>query len=223
MFRVLRLKVMHQIYVMHDCATEMSLANSDRQAHNAASVRPPQHTHIAGRQGTARRRRCAFAARLPQRVCAFLKRAGASPARADEWEAAVTIQLNRSLYGCASIGIAAVMLAMSVWTSAGAQQQDRETRDQARRQRFTHDGNMLREASATFDVRRISEAPTGFDNLTNGFDLQGPAFDSIDEDTSCRCDRSTTTASSSRRSRPSRTASARPTTRRDAASAIRTW
>lgn len=94
----------------------------------------------------------------------------------------MTIQVNRSLYGCASISIAAVMLAMSVWTSAGAQQQDREARDQARRQRFTHDGNMLREASAAFDVQRISEAPTGFDDRTNGFDPQGPPFDSIDED-----------------------------------------
>ena len=29
----------------------------------------------------------------------------------------------------------------------------------------------------------ITEAPTGFDNLTNGFDVQGPAFEQIDEDT----------------------------------------
>jgi CxxC motif-containing protein (DUF1111 family) len=29
----------------------------------------------------------------------------------------------------------------------------------------------------------VREAPTGFDNLTNGFDPQGPAFDSLDEDT----------------------------------------
>ena len=28
----------------------------------------------------------------------------------------------------------------------------------------------------------ITEAPTGFDNLTNGFDQQGPAFDTINED-----------------------------------------
>ena len=27
-----------------------------------------------------------------------------------------------------------------------------------------------------------SEAPTGFDNLTNGFNIQGPPFDSIDEE-----------------------------------------
>src|SRR5678815_3174753 len=29
---------------------------------------------------------------------------------------------------------------------------------------------------------RPTEAPTGFDNLTNGFDIQGPDFDSLDED-----------------------------------------
>ena len=116
-------------------------------------------------------------------VCASVKRAGASPARVDdEWEAAVTISSRRSLYGYASIGIAAIALAMSVWTSAGAQQQDRASRDLARRQRFTHDSNMRREASAAFDMQRATEAPTGFDNRTNGFDPQGPPFDSIDED-----------------------------------------
>jgi CxxC motif-containing protein (DUF1111 family) len=71
---------------------------------------------------------------------------------------------------------------MSIWTSAGAQQQDRESREQARRQRFTHDGNMQREASAAFDILRVTEAPTGFDNRTNGFDPQGAPFDTIDED-----------------------------------------
>ncbi len=28
----------------------------------------------------------------------------------------------------------------------------------------------------------MTEAPTGFDNKTNGFDAQGPDFDSLDED-----------------------------------------
>ncbi len=32
-------------------------------------------------------------------------------------------------------------------------------------------------------VRRFSEAPTGFDSLTNGFLPQGPAFDTLEEDT----------------------------------------
>jgi CxxC motif-containing protein (DUF1111 family) len=75
------------------------------------------------------------------------------------------------------------MLATSVWTAAGAeQQQDRESRQLARQQRFTHDGNMRREVDAVLSIQRVSEAPTGFDNRTNGFDPQGPSFDSIDED-----------------------------------------
>ena len=94
----------------------------------------------------------------------------------------MTISSIRCLYGYASIGIAAIMLAMSVWTSAAAKQPDRESRELARRQRFTHDGNMQREASAAFDIQRATEAPTGFDNRTNGFDPQGPPYDSIDED-----------------------------------------
>jgi CxxC motif-containing protein (DUF1111 family) len=79
-----------------------------------------------------------------------------------------------------SISIAAIALAMSMWTSAGAQQRDRQTRELARQQRFTHDGNMQREAPAAFDVRRATEAPTGFDNRTNGFDPQGGPYDTID-------------------------------------------
>ena len=39
-------------------------------------------------------------------------------------------------------------------------------------------GNALRNSGPS-----TSEAPTGFDNLTNGFDTQGPAFASLSEDT----------------------------------------
>src|SRR5688572_28398188 len=55
--------------------------------------------------------------------------------------------------------------------------------DSIRRQRFTHRGAVDGEAPAA-DFGRDSgatEAPTGFDNLTNGFDQQGPPFDSLDE------------------------------------------
>ena len=51
---------------------------------------------------------------------------------------------------------------------------------QTRRERFTHDGrtdNELRTAPSA-----ATQAPTGFDNQTNGFDPQGPAFDTINED-----------------------------------------
>jgi CxxC motif-containing protein (DUF1111 family) len=95
----------------------------------------------------------------------------------------VTIQTIRPSIGVASLGIAVVALATSVWANAGAQEQDRFTRDEARRQRFTHDGQMRSEDDG-MDLRRIiTEAPTGFDNRTNGFDPQGPPFDSIDEHT----------------------------------------
>ena len=74
----------------------------------------------------------------------------------------------------------------------------------------------------SFSSSGVTEAPTGFDNLTNGFCRKGPPYELSTKTTSCRCARSTTTASSSRRSRRSPTASARPTTRRAAASATRT-
>ena len=37
-------------------------------------------------------------------------------------------------------------------------------------------------AAADASIQTITEAPTGFDNRTNGFDDQGPAFETIDED-----------------------------------------
>jgi CxxC motif-containing protein (DUF1111 family) len=50
--------------------------------------------------------------------------------------------------------------------------------------RFQHSGRMPVEQStaATTQADFFSEAPTGFDNRTNGFMRQGPAFDDIDED-----------------------------------------
>jgi len=38
-------------------------------------------------------------------------------------------------------------------------------------------------ASTSSTSFQLTEAPTGFDNRTNGFNIQGPAFDSINEDT----------------------------------------
>ena len=68
----------------------------------------------------------------------------------------------------------------------------------------------------------MTEAPTGFDNLTQRIRPQGRRSSRSRGYCRSRCVPSTTTASSSRKSRRSRTASARPTTRRAAASAIRT-
>ena len=72
-----------------------------------------------------------------------------------------------------------MLLATAIWTSAGAQQQDRRARD---RQRFTHDGMLRPEGGNANKGPNPKEAPTGFDNETNGFDPQGPDFDSLDED-----------------------------------------
>jgi CxxC motif-containing protein (DUF1111 family) len=53
---------------------------------------------------------------------------------------------------------------------------------QDRRARFRHDGRLDREQSTT-TPRPATEAPAAFDNLTNGYLPQGPAFDSLTEDT----------------------------------------
>jgi CxxC motif-containing protein (DUF1111 family) len=90
--------------------------------------------------------------------------------------------------GCGSARLAPavgiIILAAGSWTVI-----DSQSRDEARRQRFTAVGTLNLEAplvtgSATITAADIpSEAPTGFDNRTNGFSPQGPAFDTIDEDT----------------------------------------
>jgi CxxC motif-containing protein (DUF1111 family) len=49
--------------------------------------------------------------------------------------------------------------------------------------RFRHTGAAFSEGAVTQFMDVFTEAPTGFDNRTNGMDPQGPAFDTIDEDT----------------------------------------
>jgi CxxC motif-containing protein (DUF1111 family) len=76
------------------------------------------------------------------------------------------------------------MLGGSIWAAAGAQQQDRQSREEMRRQRFTHDAQLQREDDENEAIRvrrRTTEAPSGFDNQTNGFDPQGAPFSTIDE------------------------------------------
>ena len=50
-----------------------------------------------------------------------------------------------------------------------------------RRERLTHDGAPESELRGAPPARRLTEAPTGFDNLTNGYTVQGPPFESISE------------------------------------------
>jgi CxxC motif-containing protein (DUF1111 family) len=57
------------------------------------------------------------------------------------------------------------------------------TADERATSRFQHSGRMpVEETAALTQADFFSEAPTGFDNRTNGFMRQGPAFDTLDED-----------------------------------------
>jgi CxxC motif-containing protein (DUF1111 family) len=58
-----------------------------------------------------------------------------------------------------------------------------QDRDERLRQRFSHN-NIVdpEEAKGPGPLTGPTEAPAGFDNLTNGFDPQGPPFESLDED-----------------------------------------
>jgi CxxC motif-containing protein (DUF1111 family) len=55
---------------------------------------------------------------------------------------------------------------------------------QSRRDRFRHNGIIEGEDRSALNDRSsaLTEAPTGFDNLTNGFTEQGPDFESLNED-----------------------------------------
>jgi len=60
------------------------------------------------------------------------------------------------------------------------------TRDSARRVSLSHDGSVDGERGSALAVASlataVTEAPTGFENRTNGFDRQGDPFDSLNED-----------------------------------------
>ena len=73
------------------------------------------------------------------------------------------------------VGLAAFLI------STAASQSNRQNR----RDRFRHNGVMEEEDRSAFGERRsdATEAPTGFDNLTNGFSEQGPDFETLNEDT----------------------------------------
>ena len=73
------------------------------------------------------------------------------------------------------VGLAAFLI------STAASQSNRQNR----RDRFRHNGVIEDEdRSAIGDPRSdATEAPTGFDNLTNGFTEQGPDFEELNEDT----------------------------------------
>lgn len=74
-----------------------------------------------------------------------------------------------------------LMLCMAV-VSAGTQTRPDTRGDDRRRQRFTHVGQIDQETEGVWD-EHPAEAPTGFDNETNGLDPQGPAFESLTDET----------------------------------------
>ena len=91
--------------------------------------------------------------------------------------------------------ILATVLTVTLASSAGVLAQDRASR-------FRHSGTVdMENAGAIVEAARLSEAPTGFDNRTNGFMRRARRSTRSTKTTSSRCARSTTTASSSRRSR----------------------
>lgn len=81
----------------------------------------------------------------------------------------------------ASLAYGVAILGVTSPTSAA--QDQRTARDSMRRTRFTHDSVVDSEAPAVRTLALAKEAPTGFENVTNGFNEQGPAFDTLDEDT----------------------------------------
>ena len=127
-------------------------------------------------------------------------------------------------------GTARLVSAVVVKTEA----QSQSTQDAQRRERFTYKGAPEDEGPADSRLAKAGadaaaagpaarEAPTGFDKLTNGFDPQGPRYEDLNEDnviTAALVQRQPLLFS--KRSSMSPTVSARPTTRKAAASAIRT-
>lgn len=94
----------------------------------------------------------------------------------------------------------AVSLNIKVQSQDGATYQDNiisklqnnGSADRMRREKFRHNGVLNEEAPANFNgdqpntgngkgeiVSPVSEAPAGFDNLTNGYTIQGPPFETI--------------------------------------------
>ena len=81
---------------------------------------------------------------------------------------------------CITGACAAVFLLFAGSTSAGQDQVN--ARDALRRSRFSPDSTVDSEVLSSRSQPPATEAPTGFENLTNGFDPQGQPFEGLDED-----------------------------------------
>jgi len=88
-------------------------------------------------------------------------------------------------FGLLSLGVVALSWTLTdQFDGRASAQSTTSARDEARRSRFTTNSTPDAEGRAVTAaaVATLTEAPAAFDNLTNGFDIQGPPFDSIDED-----------------------------------------
>ena len=88
------------------------------------------------------------------------------------------------------VAVFAVALAFTITFRNTVRSQESEIKETTRgddriRQKYLPVGEpeseLPKDASRTSDIG-VTEAPTGFDNLTNGFSPQGPPFDTIDEE-----------------------------------------
>ena len=78
-------------------------------------------------------------------------------------------------------GLGSVLTTVGEPIAGAPQGRGAGNRDQDRRTRFTHDGTVDDERGSG-KKGNPDEAATGFDNLTNGFDVQGSSFDSLTAD-----------------------------------------
>jgi CxxC motif-containing protein (DUF1111 family) len=92
--------------------------------------------------------------------------------------------VNTSKPTIVAIAILPLALALAYATAVNSQGTAAEARsafdNKTRRERLTHDGVLDDEVRLGAAITQaVTEAPTGFDNLTNGYTEQGPAFDTI--------------------------------------------
>src|SRR5260221_10016118 len=90
------------------------------------------------------------------------------------------------------IAVAAVSLSIIFAGDLHSQGSAGPSASSTRAQRFSHNGRTADEGSASFFDRQgrtggtgntgATEAPAGFDNLTNGFTPQGPPFEKLTSD-----------------------------------------
>jgi len=108
------------------------------------------------------------------------------PRLAAAWTEGVDMRSSSSNVFAVGFALLTVALAYTATVESQSTAADARSRfdNKTRRERLSHDGAAIdaeRPVRATA-ISKPTEAPTGFDNLTNGFSEQGPAYDSIDED-----------------------------------------